>query len=217
MQLLLADDHDLVRDALKLIVGKMGPDVTVLECGDYHEALELAEQNQNLDLVILDLNMPGMDGLSGVKVFRSRFPATPTLVLSGYYRHQDIIEAFQCGAAGFVPKTLSCEAMLNAFRLVLSGEKFIPAELLSLETSDLDRLAGLGGGNGRDNPLRRLTAREHEVLGKLQDGLTNKEIGRDLGIQEVTVKLHLRSVYRKIGARNRAQAVKITLDSGWQQ
>ncbi len=217
MQLLLADDHHLVREALKLLVGKMGSDVTVLECGDYHEALKLAEQNQNLDLVILDLNMPGMAGLSGVEVFSSRFPATPTLVLSGYYRRQDVVEAFQCGAAGFVPKTLSCEAMLNAFRLVLAGEKFIPAELLSAETPDVYGLAGPGGGNGRDNPLRKLTAREQEVLGKLLDGLTNKEIGRDLDIQEVTVKLHLRSVYRKIEARNRAQAVKIALDLGWEE
>ena len=213
MRLLIADDHELVRHGLKLVLGKIEPDITFLECGDYPGALELAEQNQDLDLVVLDLNMPGMNGFSGVESFCSRFPSIPILVISGYYRRSDVVAAFECGAAGFVPKTLGSGAMVNAFRLVLSGEKFLPADLLSDDSSNLDRLAVRGAE--RDNPLRQLSGREREVLNGVLEGLTSKEIGRNLKIQEVTVKLHLRSIYRKIGARNRAQAVKIALSSEW--
>ncbi len=213
MRLLIADDHVLVRDGLKLILGKIEPDITVLECSDYPEALELTEQNQDLDLVILDLNMPGMTGFSGVEAFRSRFPNIPILIISGYYRRRDIVAALQHGAAGFVPKTLGSEAILNAFRLVLSGEKFIPGDLLSDGSPDLDKL--VVGGAERDNPLRKLSEREREVLNGLLDGLTNKVIGRNLDIKEVTVKLHCRGIYRKLGAKNRAHAVRIALDTGW--
>jgi DNA-binding NarL/FixJ family response regulator len=107
-----------------------------------------------------------------------------------------------------VPKNLSSEAMLSAFRLVLAGEKFIP--------SDLYPNAIGSGKQDSDNPLQRLTEREREVLAKVLEGLTNKEIARDLNISEITVKLHARSIYRKLGARNRAQAVKIALDFGWE-
>lgn len=217
MRLLIADDHDLVREALKLVLGKLDPNAIVMECGDYQEALALAEQHEDLDLAILDLNMPGMAGLAGIEAFRTRFPSTPTLVLSGYYRRQDVVEVLKNGAMGFVPKTLGSEAMLNAFRLVLSGEKFIPSELLADDGADPNELVGLTGREKREDPLEVLTAREREVLEKLLEGLTNKEIGRDLGIEEVTVKLHLRSVYRKIGAKNRAQAVKIALSYKWRR
>lgn len=201
MRLLIADDHELVRAGLKLVLGKIEPDITLLECGDYPGALELAEQNQDLDLVVLDLNMPGMNGVSGVEAFCSRFPSIPILVISGYYRRGDVVAAFECGVAGFVPKTLGSGAMVNAFRLVLSGEKFLPADLLPDDSPNLDK---------------QLSGREREVLNGVLEGLTSKEIGRGLEIQEVTVKFHLRRIYRKLGARNRAQAVKIALSSKWQ-
>lgn len=213
MRLLIADDHELVRAGLKLVLGKIEPDITLLECGDYPGALELTEQNQDLDLVVLDLNMPGMNGFSGVEDLCSRFPSIPIIVISGYYRRRDVVAAFECGIAGFVPKTLGSEAMVNAFRLVLSGEKFLPADLLSHDNPNLGKSAARGAE--RDNPLRQLSGRQREVLNGILEGLTSKEIGKSLEIQEGTVKLHLRSIYRKIGARNRAQAVKIALCSEW--
>lgn len=131
MRLLIADHHDLVRDGLRLLLEKLGSDVTVLESEDLPGALELAEQNQDLDLVILDLNMPGMNGLAGVESFRSKFPEVPAIVISGHYLRRDALEALRRGAAGLMPKNMPSKAMLNAFRLVLSGEKFIPSEVLS--------------------------------------------------------------------------------------
>ena len=215
MRLLIADDHDLALDGLKLVLAQIGPDVTFVECGDFDQAVELAKQNDDLDLVVLDLNMPGMAGVSGVEVFRSLFPNAPTLIVSGYYRHQDIADALRLGAAGFVPKSLSREAMLNAFRLVLSGERFIPSDFLP--DADLGRggRADPASGEDRDSPFESLSRREREVMKELLNGLPNKEIGRRLEIHEVTVKLHLSKVYRKIGANNRAHAVKIAGDHGF--
>ena len=216
MRLLIADDHDLALDGLKLVLAQIGPDVTVVECGDFDQAVELAKQNDDLDLVVLDLNMPGMAGVSGVEVFRSLFPNAPTLIMSGYYRHQDIVNALRLGAAGFVPKTLSREAMLNAFRLVLSGERFIPAEFLPDSIPARGGRADAASGGDRAGPFESLSRRERDVMRELLKGLTNKEIGRHLGIREVTVKLHLSKVYRKTGAKNRAHAVKIAGDHGFE-
>lgn len=210
MRVLLADDHDLVLSGLRLVVGKLGPDTTVFECGDFARAFELAEENQDLDLVVLDLNMPGMPGLTGVEAFCSKFPDLRTVVMSGHYRRQDVMTVLRFGAAGFMPKTLGAAAMLSAFRLVLAGEKYLPAELLSKD-EDATATAGPNGGEA----LGSLTGREREVLRELLNGLTNKEIGRDLNIQEVTVKLHLRSIYRKLEAKNRAHVAKIALEAGF--
>ncbi len=213
MRLLIADDHDLVRDGLRLLLEKLDSDVTVLESGDYPGALALAEQNQDLDLVVLDLNMPGMNGLAGVDSFRSKFPDVPTLVISGYYLRRDALEALRRGAAGFMPKNMTSKAMLNAFRLVLSGEKFIPSDVLSDDRLNSNDAAAVGA-----EPAllpRPLTGREQDVLAGLLEGHTNKQIGRGLGIEEITVKMHLSHIYQKLGAKNRAQAVRIAMDSGW--
>ena len=216
MQLLIADDHDLALDGLKIILGDIESDVNFLECGDFGQAIELAEQNEYLDLVVLDLNMPGMAGVSGVETFKSRFPDAPVLVMSGYYRRQDVVDALQVGAAGFLPKTLNRQALLSAFRLVLSGQKFFPADLLRNGGMVLDKPGDQAPRNARNSPFELLSGREREVVAQLLKGLTNKEIGRYLDIEEVTVKFHLSSIYKKIGAKNRAQAVKLAVDFGFQ-
>lgn len=208
MQILVADDHDLVRDGLKPILHRLGPDVRVFECGTFPDAMQLADEHMGLDLAVLDLRMPGMVGTSGISEFRRRHANIPVMILSGNYRRQDVVDALHHGAMGFVPKTLGADAMLNAFRLVLAGEKFIPADLLPSEE---------GNGSGLrpgDEALNLLTERERDVLEKLLEGLPNKAIARELDIQEVTVKLHLRNVYRKLGAANRAHAVKIAMGLG---
>lgn len=216
MRVLVADDHDLVLTGLSLVFGKLGPEVGILECGDFAQAYALAEQNPDIDLAVLDLNMPGMDHLVGLEAFRARFPDVPTVVMSGYYQHQDVMDALRLGAAGFLPKTLGSTAMLNAFRLVLSGERFLPADLLTEQPAAASGLGGATAGDTRvgDRVGPALTKREREVLQGVIGGLTNKAVGRTLDIQEVTVKLHLRNVYQKLGAKNRVQAVKIALDAG---
>ena len=208
MQILIADDHDLIRDGLKPIFMKLGPEVSILECANFPDALELANQNSDIDLVVLDLRMPGMYGANGVAIFHQQHADMRVMIMSGYYRRRDVVDALHHGAVGFVPKTLGSEAILSAFRLVLAGEKFIPADLLPADGDPTEDHAA-------DTTLGQLTARERDVLGKLLEGLPNKGIARQLFIQEVTVKVHLRNVYRKLGANNRAHAVKIAIGLGW--
>ncbi len=212
MDILLADDHRLVRDGLKFFLERLGPDVKVAEAETFDEALSSAAECDDLQLIILDLVMPGMNGLTGLEVMRARFPDVPVVILSGSFQRNEVINAINRGAHGFIPKTLSGKAMLSALQLVVSGEKYVPSIIFS---------EGQMGGNGvgsfaDDSPLQRLTPRERDVLGLLTKGHSNKEIARALGLQEVTVKVHLKGVFRKLGAVNRTQAVKIAMQLGWE-
>ncbi len=216
MDILLADDHRLVRDGLKFFLERLGPDVKVAEAETFDEALSRAAECDNLQLIILDLVMPGMNGLTGLEVMRARFPDVPVVILSGSYQRNEVINAINRGAHGFIPKTLSGKAMLSALQLVISGEKYVPSVIFSE-----GQMGGSMGGNGvgsfsDDSPLQRLTPRERDVLGLLTKGHSNKEIARALGLQEVTVKVHLKGVFRKLGASNRTQAVKIAMQLGWE-
>lgn len=215
MRILIADDHRLVLEATRSILMKIEETVEVVPCGSFEEALAAAEENASLDLVVLDLRMPGMHGVEGVRDFRSRFPDTPVVILSGQYHVEDILKAFGYGAAGFIPKTASVQTLVSAFKLILSGQKYVPGEVLSAMQNKQISLAGIGDHEKELEPLQRLTPREHEALDLLIEGQSNKEIARALGIQEVTVKLHMRNIFRKLGAANRTQAVRIALQSGW--
>ena len=124
-----------------------------------------------------------------------------------------MLATIEAGAKGYIPKTLTAAAMVNALQLVLSGETYLPS--VAFAGSD-DQQKGRGGNRFEgDNPLARLSKRETEILGFLIEGNTNKEIARELGLQEITIKIHLRNAYKKIGASNRADAVRIALQNGW--
>ena len=215
MYVLLADDHELVRSGLRFYLQRLAQDVTVIEAAKFDDALGVASTSLSLDLIILDLKMPGMNGFAGLDVMCERFPEVPVVILSGFVAQEEIMTALSRGAAGYLPKTLTGKAMLNALDLVLSGETYVPsavfkngfsfvgqADVLERERPDVD------------GPLTRLTAREREILGLLMEGKSNKMIARDLGIQEITVKVHLSHVFTKLGASNRTQAVRIAMDQG---
>lgn len=213
MRILIAEHTELFLEGLKVVLQRLDGRVSVTACDTFANALEAAKSTE-FDLVLLDRGLPDMDGIAGVEVFRAYFPAPHLVVLADEVRRTEVQEALRQGANGFLPKGLSAEALLNAIRLILSGENYVPAGLLSAE-----RLSGSGPGpaGAAAEAFETLTERESDVLEQLLEGLTNKEIGRALGVQEVTVKLHLRGVYRKIGVRNRAQAVARTLAAGWRR
>ncbi len=211
----------MVREGLKLVLQRMVTDPSaigceqIIECESFPAALEHVAGAGDIDLALLDLRMPGMNGVEGVSEFHERFPDVPIVVISGRYGREDILAAFDKGAAGFVPKNMSNEALTGAIRLVLSGERYVPPVTLSVTDMQFVSSHGTDDVLGETNPLRQLTNREWEVLTELIQGLQNKVIANNLNIREVTVKLHLMKIYRKLGVANRTQAVKTALDFGW--
>jgi DNA-binding NarL/FixJ family response regulator len=206
MRLLVADDHDLIRDMFVELVKELAGDLQIYHAGTLPQALELARATEELNLILLDLRMPGMNGLAGLRVMREARPEVPVMLMSGDADPETMRDALQAGAAGFIPKTMRAAPMLSALRLVLSGGRYIPEQVIQ-ET---------GQSPPRQVPgFEALTLRELDVLRQLIKGHTNKEIGRELQLGEVTVGLHLRSIYRKLGVKNRTQAVRLALRQGW--
>lgn len=195
MRILLADDHDLVRDTITLFLQSEGiEDVSTAET--LPDALKAA-RSQSFDLVLLDYNMPGMNGLDGITRMKEAMNGGLVAILSGTATPAIARDAIKAGAVGFVPKTMSARAMISAIRLMASGEVFLP---ISFQQPASERR------------VANLTERETEVLHALCDGKSNKEIARDLNLQEVTIKLHVKTLCRKLDARNRTQAAMIARD-----
>lgn len=223
MKLLLADDHTLFRDALIQYIERTdsGADVTVAK--DFYEAMDAMEKRPDQDLILLDLRMPGMNGMEGFRNMRERYPDVPVGLISGVAEEEDVNAAMNLGAVGYFPKTLSGKALLQAIQLVLAGERFVP---LDHETNAImpayhdDGEQKNGFSNGAQSAYRakaeniNLTPRETEVLSYLAQGASNKEIARALDLQVVTVKLHVRGVCRKLGAKNRTQAALTARELG---
>lgn len=217
MNVLLADDHRLVRDGLKLLIARLGDDIEILEADDFRQALSIAESTEDLDLIILDLFMPGMNGLAGLDRMCGARPDVPVVILSGTFERKLVLDALMRGAQGYIPKTLSGKAMLSALQLIVSGEKFVPSIILDDDGASHSAVTGQGAAPvPLDNPIHKLTRRERDVLSLLAEGHPNKEIARRLGLKEVTVKVHLKGVFRKLGASNRTQAVRIAMEFGWE-
>ena len=208
MDIVLADDHNLVREGLKPFLERLGESVSVIEAADVAGALAGIAGARDLRLIVLDLMMPGMDGFAGLDAVRQAAPGVPVVILSGHVTRSDVLAAIAAGAAGYIPKTISGTALVSALRLVLAGERYLPSAVLA-GTDEEEAEA--------DAPsvFAALSEREREVLRHLMNGMTNKEIARQLSLQEITVKVHVRNIYRKIGATNRAQAVKIAMESGF--
>ncbi|CAA7613845.1 response regulator transcription factor [Magnetospirillum sp. SS-4] len=215
MRILVADDHKLVRDGLRPFLQELGPDVEILDAATLDEALELVDNTPGLGLVLLDLMMPGMDGLTGLQQVKAKIPGIPVVIVSGFSTRDHVVAAVQAGAAGFIPKTVSGAALVNALRLVLSGETYLPSNTFFEDPGSLHSPSAPAKPVGVPPPFDRLSRREGEILAQLVEGRTNKEIALALSLQEITIKVHLRNVYRKINAANRAQAVRIALQSGW--
>lgn len=210
MRILLADDHAMVRDGMVPFLERLQPGATVVEAGNFLEAQAAARANSDLGLAILDLYMPGMDGLAGLTALRTEFPALPIVILSGSTRPEDALQVIEHGACGFVPKTMRGETILGVLRLVLSGEKYIPPFLFDYRDTPPPSATTTPAGS----PLAPLTPRERDILEMIVDGAPNKVIARELSLQEVTVKAHLRNMFRKLNVANRTEAARVALLAG---
>ncbi|MBI3710787.1 MAG: response regulator transcription factor [Proteobacteria bacterium] len=211
MHILVADDHVLLVDMLASHLQKLGDDVLISKAINFEQAMEVVRTAETLRLVLLDLHMPGMNGVDEVRTLRARSPSTPVAIISGDNSPNAVRASMEAGAVGFLPKTMGGRAILHAVRLILSGEKFLPAELY-LKAVGLERSSpAIVGGE----TLGNLSSRERDVLAQLVGGRSNKEIARALNIEVVTVTAHLGSIYRKLGAANRTQAVTRAIEAGF--
>lgn len=216
MRIILADDHELVRAGIRPFLAELGTDVDVLEADTFDQVVSALSDEGGAELAIIDLRMPGMEA-GWFETLRERAPGVPVVILSGSLAPEDVVQCFRDGASGYVPKTFGGPSMVAALQLVLSGQRFFPAFALEAALNAPDRGGrAVGNGNGGDGTvLEKLSARERDILSLMIEGGTNKEIARQLEVQEITVKVHLRNIYRKLGAANRAQAVRIALENGW--
>jgi DNA-binding NarL/FixJ family response regulator len=197
MKLLVVDDHSVVREGLAALLRGFGADTVVITACDGPEALEIAARESDFDVVMLDLALPGMDGMKVMEELGARRPGLPVMVLSASEDPALVRRAMGLGALGYVPKSANAETLIAAIRLVTSGELYVPPFMLS------------DGGEAVQTGAPRLTPRQKQVLKGLGEGLPNKTIARDLGMSEKTVKAHITVVFRLLGATNRLQAVNL--------
>lgn len=202
MKILIADDHELVRDTICAFLDREDG-MSVVTAADFDEAADLMTKQGPFDVVLLDWSMPGMDGLDGLARAKELNFGSPVAILSGTATRAIAEQALAAGAAGFVPKTLAAKSLVHAVRFIAAGEQYAPIQFMTEREEEVV------------HPLaEKLTKREMEVLGGLVEGRSNKEIGRTLDLQEVTVKLHVKTLCRKLEARNRTNAAMIAKDAG---
>ncbi|MEM9148137.1 MAG: response regulator transcription factor [Pseudomonadota bacterium] len=203
MKILIADDHELVRDTLCAFLEREGG-FEIRTVDSYQAARETIEAAGPFDLVLLDWSMPGMEGFGSVEMARALNDGKPVAIMSGTADRSVAQEALDRGAAGFLPKSMAARSLVNAVRFMGLGEQYAPLDFMTAAEPETPR-----------NPLAdQLSSRESEVLDGICRGLSNKEIARELSLQEVTVKLHVKTLCRKLDARNRTQAAMIAKESG---
>ncbi|SFA88196.1 two component transcriptional regulator, LuxR family [Poseidonocella pacifica] len=203
LKILIADDHDLVRETIALFLEADGGCQTEA-ARDLKEALKTMEAEGPFDLVLLDYTMPGMKGLEGLDAALKASGGRPVGLISGTATRDVAEEALARGAAGFLPKTLPARSLANAVKFMAAGEVFAPLSFMSAAE-----------GPGETPFAEVLSPREKQVLRGLMKAQSNKEIARDLDLQEVTIKLHVKTLCRKLSAKNRTDAAMIARDAGF--
>ena len=200
-RILIVDDHPLVRDALRSVLEGSLPDVAFEEAGEFNDAIDMVSK-MDFDLILLDLRLPGADGLSALIALRSHTPSTPIVVVSHIEDSETVQSALRCGASGFIPKSTTRDLISQAIQLVLSGGVFIPQQLVDYEDTE----------TAEDTCT--LTKRQGAVFELILQGYSNKQIAYELQISEWTVKSHVAAIFRVLKVRNRVEAVLVAKQLG---
>jgi DNA-binding NarL/FixJ family response regulator len=214
IRVLIADDQRVVRDGLSMLVALIDGVEVVGTASDGAEAVQLAAAYRP-DVIMMDLRMPGTDGIAATADLRERLPATRVLVLTTYADEDAILPALRAGARGYLTKDASAEQIEAAIRAVHAGQTYLdPAVQERLVAAVVSQPAGAPGPGTERKLPDGLTAREAEVLGLLASGLSNAEIAGRLFLSHATVKTHINRIFAKTGARDRAQAVRYAYQHG---
>ncbi len=209
MKILMADDHNLFREGMRYVLQQL-PDVCeLIEADNYPDALKKAEEHPEIDLALMDLDMPGSDGAVSINFFHRRFPHIPVVVVSGEDDRKTMEDVMSYGAMGFICKSSTAPVMLSALNLVMAGGVYVPPQLLhnhalqdSISSDSSDKRVVRSNDFG-------LTPRQLEVLALLAEGMSNKEIAQSINLAEGTVKIHVAAVYQTLRVSSRVEAVRM--------
>lgn len=198
--IIIVDDHPLFRDAMKASLSSLSDELNIAEAGSLDEVTKYLTQNTNCDLVLLDLKMPGVQGLAGLAYLRAQYPGVPVAVVSGQEEAATIRRSLALGASGFIPKSTPAETMRSAVIAILDGEVWAPNVGLEATPQDLEL-------DNLSKRLATLTPQQVRVLMMLRTGLLNKQIAFELDVSEATVKAHVSAILLKLDVDSRTQAV----------
>jgi DNA-binding NarL/FixJ family response regulator len=207
MKALIADDHNLIIEGIKLILNRLLDSIDILEAENFEDTHKIVHENTDLDLIVMDIFMPGITGPQGVSIIRNSAPTVPIVVLSMSENTEHMRDCLKFGANGYIPKSSSNNIMSNAISLIMEGGIYIPPEMLDVITHGDNH----GAEVATNKKKATITERQMDVLTLLAEGKTNKEIARILKISDTTVKTHTMTIFRQLGAENRTQAVHLAL------
>lgn len=199
-RLVIADDHPLFRGAMREAVGGLFEKVEIAEAGSFEQISEILDRGGDVDLILLDLAMPGVRGFSGLLFLRAQYPSVPVVVVSATDDPTVIRRCMDFGAAGYIPKTLGVDVMRQGITAVLQGGLWTPPDIDLDASADPEASAALAR-------FATLTPQQVRVLMMLSEGLLNKQIAYELSVSEATVKAHVSAILQKLGVESRTQAV----------
>jgi DNA-binding NarL/FixJ family response regulator len=210
LKVLVIDDHPLVQEGVSAALESLADDVTVMSARDGEQGLATAAENPDLDLVLLDLALPGMSGFNLIGKLHEKLPSLPVVVLSALEEPENVRHAINAGAMGFVPKSAATRVLIEVLQQVLEGNVTVPLALQSSGPPVSHALPGATDSPSAAEPdVALLTLRQLEVLSRVCQGKTNKQIATELGLSEKTVKAHVTAIFKVLGVVNRTQAVLV--------
>lgn len=218
MRILIANEHTLLRRGLTLVLKQLYPSAELMEAQNAEQALEIIQSAGPVDFFLFDSTMKSVNGVAGVKRFVNAQANAPVVLISPDAETDNILLCVEAGVRGYISNAVDEETLVHAFAIMAAGEVFLPATIMQIiarpdRHAGPDRLEAISC----DNPLRLLTRRQLDTLELLIDGLSNKEIARNLGILESTVKAHINAIMKKLNAQNRTQAAVLAAQLGWRQ
>ncbi len=209
MKVLIADDHPIFRTSLRQVLTNIATDVDVVEAGDFDEAIEIVTKRKDLDLVLVDLMMPGKEPIEGLQAVVRAVPEVPVVVVSAIENRRDAVQTINLGAMGYIPKTADHAEFVKMLKVVLDGGLCLPRNMSTSTPPRSPRPAVEYERLATNELLSGLTRRQLQVLALLAQGKSNVEIAEDLGVSDKTIRFYISAILKTLKVRNRTQAALI--------